>query len=74
MQRSDPFHRFTIGTANYLPPANALKQTIYIRHFSNKTKKYLQYITIIRINLFESKKNFTSAVAINFRLIFINFK
>ena len=59
MQGSEPFYRFTIIPANYQSPANAPKYTIYFYHFS---KKMLQYIIIITLNLFKNNKKFASVV------------
>ena len=65
MQQSEPFHLLTISTINYL-----YQQTLQGRLFKfailqkKKKKTTLQYTTIIRINLFESNKNFISTVNI----------
>ena len=58
MQGYMPLHWITISIAIYLSSPNASKETIRFAILQKKTKKNLQYSTIITINLIESNKNF----------------
>ena len=73
MQKSDPFHRFTISTANYLSPANASNWTVCLPFQTKKSLQYLHYHN--QDQFISSNKNLDQQLvyAINFWLIYIYF-
>ena len=66
----EPFLWIIISTANYHRESFKVDYLQYICYFTKKTN--LQYSAIIRINLFESNKNFTLAVIILRHKLLVN--
>ena len=64
MQGPEPFHQIYNQQCKLSTTIKCFKVDYYICLFPKKKQKNLRYSIIIRINLFESNKNFTSAAII----------